>query len=226
MASKNTAGRMKVIYAFLLLFGPALLLIFLSTRGCKHNFERLDDYGKANSFSFIDSRGKEFTETDFKDEIVLIACLQQSCPDSCSVNFWSFNQMLYQSIRKGQEKSNRVKIITFIVDANGNPVEDLSLVHELIQDKVKDYDPNVWYIASGDVKAAFDWHDRGKSLLQESQKELGKNPYQRMMLLIDESGHLRMIAKNTEIEGTIRTMKNHIALLQKEHDIDKKNNKK
>ena len=40
-----------------------------------------------------------------------------------------------------------------------------------------------------------------------------------MMLLVDKSNHLRMILSGNS-EGMIRKMKQHIALLQKQYDIE------
>ena len=44
------AGPLKTVFALLLLFGPALFLILISTRGCEHKFKVLDDYGPIASY--------------------------------------------------------------------------------------------------------------------------------------------------------------------------------
>jgi hypothetical protein len=49
---KKKAGSYKAAFTMLLLFGPALLLIFISTRGCEHKFKKLDDYGRVPNFEF------------------------------------------------------------------------------------------------------------------------------------------------------------------------------
>ena len=69
MARKSTAGRMKVAIAFLLTFGPAFLLVFMSTRGCRHKFKTLDDFGAAKKYEITDSRGIKMTSADFDGKI-------------------------------------------------------------------------------------------------------------------------------------------------------------
>ena len=105
MAVKNTAGRLKVMYAFLLLFGPAILLVFISTRGCEHKFKTLDDFGAVTDYSFTDARGKKFSSKDFKGDVVLITTLQETCPDTCSISFWHMNQAIYQHIKNNKRKA-------------------------------------------------------------------------------------------------------------------------
>ena len=100
MAKKNSAGRIKVVYAFLLLFGPAFILIFFSTRGCQHKFKELDDYGAAVSYSFVDAHGKQYTSADFADKVVLVSTIQPTCPDSCATSLWHLDQLIYQKIRR------------------------------------------------------------------------------------------------------------------------------
>ena len=43
MKKKVSGIKIRGILATLLVFGPALLLVFIGTRGCEHNFKELDD---------------------------------------------------------------------------------------------------------------------------------------------------------------------------------------
>lgn len=215
MAGKHTAGRMKVIYAFLLLFGPAILLIVISTRGCDHKFVKLDDYGPANSYSFTDARGKTFSEKDFKGKIVLIANLQETCPDSCALSFTSVDLLIYQRLCRGNK--DWLKIITFATDIDGEPVTDLSGLNEFLHDKVEGYDPDVWYLASGDARGVFNLTHNDANLLEKGDQYYGGEAFQELMLLADHENHLRMVL-NGHTEGMVRKMKEHVALLQKEYD--------
>ena len=95
------AGRNKIV-AILVLLLPAFLLVFLSTRGCDHKFKELPDYGKAIDYSFEGVNGKQYTSKDFKNEIVLISTIQETCPDSCAISFWHVDQSVYQKIRKNK----------------------------------------------------------------------------------------------------------------------------
>ena len=218
MAVKNTAGRLKVMYAFLLLFGPAILLVFISTRGCEHKFKTLDDFGAVMDYSFTDARGKKFTSKDFKGDVVLITTLQETCPDTCSISFWHMNQAIYQHIKNNKRKKmKRVRIISFVTDGEGNPVKDLSVLRQSMEDNVLEYDPDTWILASGDSKKVYDIERNNKSLLAEGDEFFGGQAFQELILLVDKQNHLRMVLSGTS-EGMIRRMKEHIALLQKQYD--------
>lgn len=220
MASIKTAGRIKVIMAFLLLFGPAFLLVFISTRGCEHKFKTLDDFGKAHNYSFTDARGKKYSYKDFEDKIVLITTLQETCPDSCAISFWHMNQAIYQHIRTNKKKMKQVRIISFATDGKGKPLKDLSVIRQSVEDNVMEYDPDIWYIASGDVEKLYDFERNDKSLLQEGDEFFGGQAFQELVLLLDKQNHLRMVLSGTS-EGMIRRMKEHVALLQKQYDKER-----
>ena len=100
MAKSNSkAGSLKSVFALLLLFGPALILIFISTRSCEHKFKELDDYGAIPTFSLKDANGKVYTNDSFKNQIVLYTTIQPSCPDSCGITIWHLDQLMYQRRR-------------------------------------------------------------------------------------------------------------------------------
>ncbi|NRA11519.1 MAG: hypothetical protein HRT57_06165, partial [Crocinitomicaceae bacterium] len=84
MASKKTAGRLKVALSFVLLFGPAFLLVLISTRSCTHKFKQLPDLGEVAEYTFTDIDGKKRSFKDFEGEIVLATTLQVSCPNNCA----------------------------------------------------------------------------------------------------------------------------------------------
>lgn len=220
MASIKTAGRMKVIMAFLLLFGPAFLLVFISTRGCEHKFKTLEDFGKADEYSFTDARGKKFSYKDFEDKIVLVTTIQETCPDSCAISFWHMNQAIYQHIRTNKKKMKQVRIISFATDGKGKPLKDLTTIRQSMEDNVLEYDPDIWFIASGDVEKLYDFERNDKSLLQEGDEFFGGQAFQELVLLLDKKNHLRMVLSGTS-EGMIRRMKEHVALLQKQYDKER-----
>lgn len=220
---KTFAGRSKVFVAFLLVFGPALLLIVIGTRGCDHKFKQLDDYGLVKSVPFLID-GKKTTFADFKGDVLVITTLQKTCPEDCAVSFWHINQMIYQHIRKNKRKKLKsVKIISFVTDGKGNvlPDEDLQIVKDALKDNVELYDPSLWMIASGDARAIYGFKHNGQNLLQKGKKYYGGEGYQELILLLDKQGHLRMVLPGNE-EGLVRRMKEHIALLQKQYDKNRK----
>jgi len=193
-------------------FGPALLLIFIGTRSCEHNFEELEDYGPVNEFEFTDANGVKRNSREFKDDVVLVNVLQSSCPDSCSVLMWHINQTIYQHIWKNKtKKTKQIRMISFLTDGKGNSVKDLSVINDAINDLAENYDPSIWILASGDVRSIYNLENNGISLIDE------KSNFQELMLLIDKQHHLRMVLSGN-VEGQIRRMKQSMALLQKQYD--------
>ena len=225
MAERTKAGRIKVIYAFILLFGPALFLIFISTRGCNHKFKTLDDYGQAVNYRIRTDDGKTYRSKDFQGDIIIVTTLQETCPHDCSVSFWHLDQSIYQHIRKNsRKKMKQVRIISFVTDGKGNPVEDLSVIRQAIEDNVEGYDPKIWILASGDVRAMYDFEHNGQSLLQNETEGSAQPSFEELMLLLDKNNHLRMVLSG-KTEGMIHRMKEHIALLQKQYDKEKSDRK-
>lgn len=224
MASKKSAGRTKSIVAFSILFGPALFLVIIAlvgARSCEHKFKVPDDYGQLIDYSFTDARGKKLTSKDFKNNVVLINVMQPKCPDSCGISFWHVNQHIYQPVRKSKKKLGSVRIISFVTDGKGNPVSDIEQVSDMLKDRVEGYDPEIWYVASGDSKSIYDMESNGETLLQVGDDKFGGEGYQELMLLADKENHLRMVLPG-DSEGMVRRMKEHVALLQKVYDKEKK----
>jgi ABC-type enterochelin transport system substrate-binding protein len=108
-----------------------------------------------------------------------------------------------------------------VTDGKGNPVTDLKQVSDMVNDRVEAYDPDIWYIASGESKQIYDMENNGETLLQTGDDKFGGEGYQELMLLADKQNHLRMVLPG-DSEGMIRRMKEHIALLQKLYDKEKK----
>lgn len=209
---------MKVGIAFLLLFGPAFLLVFFSTRSCENKFKELDDFGQANSYAFIDTEGKKRTDQDFKGDVVLVTTIQESCPDSCAISFFHLQQTIYQHIFQNKRKQlKQVRIISFATDGFGNPLDDVSSIEAMLKDRVPNYDPKLWILAKGDAKQVYDFKRNNQNLLQEGDEFYGGQAFQELMLLLDKQNHLRMVLRGDQ-EGLIRRMKQHIALLQKQYD--------
>ncbi|AEA43904.1 SCO family protein [Fluviicola taffensis] len=219
MAKSNTkAGSLRAVFPLLLLFGPALILIFISTRGCEHKFKQLDDYGVIPTYSLKDANGKVYTNKSFDNEIVLYTTIQPSCPDSCGITIWHLDQLIYQTLRENKKKLHHVKLVSILTDGNGNPDQRIKDVQFMLKDRVEGFDPSIWIILAGDAKSIFNMKHNGQSLLQEDKKYFGGNGFQELMLLSDKKNHLRMVLPG-KTEGTIRTMRDHMALLEKEYDI-------
>ncbi len=204
-----------------MVFGPALFLILISTRGCKHKFQTLDDYGQVTAYTFTDSYGKTHHAKEFQGEIILITTIQKTCPWECSVSFWRLNQIVYQHIRKNSHKKlKRVRIISFVTDGKGKPAKNIAMVRQMMEREVEGYDPKLWIVATGDVRSIYDIENNNQTLLQTGNQFYGGEAFQELMLLTDKQNHLRMVLKGNQ-EGLIRRMKESIALLLKQYDKDR-----
>ena len=207
-----TKKRFNKFIGFILVFGPALLLIFIGTRSCEHKFEELADYGPVAEFEFTDANGNLRNSKEFKDEIILINVLQSTCPDSCSVLMWHLNQTIYQHVWKNKtKKTKKIRMISFLTDGEGNPVKDLSVINDAVNDLTENYDPSIWILATGKVQDIYNLESNGVSLTDEQAN------FQELMLLVDKQHHLRMVLSG-KVEGQIRRMKQSMALLQKQYD--------
>jgi cytochrome oxidase Cu insertion factor (SCO1/SenC/PrrC family) len=225
MAVKKTAGLTKRILLTVILFGPALIMVFVGLQRCNHKFKVLDDYGVATNYQFTDAQGRKHKSEDFKGKIVLVTTLQPTCPENCAIAVWPLNHSIYQKIRKNKKKLGSVRIISFVTDGEGNPLKDLSAVDDMLRDQIEGYDPDIWMLASGDPKQLYDFEHNDQELLQQGDEYYGGEAYQELMLLLDKENHLRMVLPGTE-EGLVRRMKEHVALLRKQYDKEAANGEK
>ena len=215
---RNIFVRLKKISSVLLvLFAPAFILIFISTRGCKHKFKELDYFGLAENYIFFDSQGEKHSTEEFQDYTVLINVLQPSCPYDCSISFHHFNHLIYQKMCRKSYEEGSLRIITFVTDGEGNPIKDISSVRQMLLNQVEDYDPKVWIVASGEPEKLFNFSQNNSSLLQEGDEYYGGHAFQELMLLLDKKNNLRMVLPGNS-EGLVRRMSESIALLKKEYD--------
>jgi hypothetical protein len=218
--SSSKAGPLRTVFALLLLFGPASFLVFISTRSCEHKFKQLDDYGAVPAYSFKDAYGKSYTEKSFRDKIVIFTTIQPGCPDSCAVSTWQIDQQIYQLLRKNNKKLGHVKLVSFVTDGKGNPSDAVKNVEYTLRDQVQGYDPSIWILAEGDARSLYNIRHNGASLLQKGSKYFGGEAFQELMLLVDKRNHLRMVL-NGKTESMVRTMKQHLVLLEKQYDLEK-----
>jgi len=104
-----------------------------------------------------------------------------------------------------------------VTDSKGNPYSNLNDVEFMLKDQVEKYDSSVWILANGDAKSLYNISRNGENLLMKGNQYFGGEAFQELMLLVDKRNHLRMVLKGNS-EGMIRKMKEHIALLDKQHD--------
>ena len=224
----KTAVRSKKrsLFALTLVFGPALILIFMATRGCDHRFKTLADYGLVStpSFTVYNHKGKQqLTLQDYQDQIVLINTLQTTCPHNCGLAFFPLTQNIYKDFRTNKRKKlKQVRMLSIVVDSLGNPVSEEALldIQDMLRSRVEGYDPEIWQLVSADPKIFYNLTNNGQKLIVKDTKYFGGVSYNELIMLLDKNNHLRMVL-NGHTEGMIRKMKEHLALLIKQYDKER-----
>ncbi len=224
----KTAVRSKKrsLFALTLVFGPALILIFMATRGCDHRFKTLADYGLVStpSFTVYNHKGKQQqTLQDYQDQIVLINTLQTTCPHNCGLAFFPLTQNIYKDLRTNKRKKlKQVRMLSIVVDSLGNPVSEEALldIQDMLRSRVEGYDPEIWQLVSADPKIFYNLTNNGQKLIVKDTKYFGGVSYNELIMLLDKNNHLRMVL-NGHTEGMIRKMKEHLALLIKQYDKER-----
>lgn len=218
--------RGRSILALALVFGPALFLIFMATRGCDHRFKQLSDYGlvKTPTFSVYNHLGKQKRSLqDYQDQVVIINTIQITCPYQCGLAFFPLTQNIYKDLRTNKRKKlKQVRMLSIVVDSLGQPVSEAALldVQDMLRSKVEGFDPELWQLIKADPHDFFNITNNGQNLIVKDKKYFGGVSYNELILLIDKKNHLRM-ALNGHTEGMIRKMKEHLALLMKQYDKER-----
>jgi hypothetical protein len=218
--NKMKAGRTKPILMLLMVFGPALFLIFVSLNRCEHKFEQLPIYGSVGAYEFTAVDGSLISNATQKDKVTLFSTIQTSCPQNCAIDLMKYNLMIYQHYRKYQKKMSHIKFVSIVTDEDGHPVDDISDIEYLMYDKIQGYDPSIWTLVKGDPGQVYDIENNGVNLYKErNDSSFATKPFLEMLLIVDKENNLRLVRKGN-VEGLIRDFKEHIALLQKQYDKD------
>ena len=221
-----TRSKKRSILALSLVFGPALFLIFIATRGCDHRFKQLADYGlvKAPTFSVFNHKGKQqLGLQDYQNQVVIITTLQTTCPHQCGLAFFPLTQNLYKDLRTNKRKKlKQVRLLSIVVDSLGRPVSEADIldIQDMLRSRVEGYDPELWQLVSADPAVFYDLTNNGQKLIVKDAKYFGGVSYNELIMLLDKKNHLRMVL-NGHTEGMIRKMKEHLALLMKQYDKER-----
>jgi hypothetical protein len=225
-ANAASRSKRKSVLALTLVFGPALFLIFMATRGCDHRFKKLADFGlvETPTFSVYNHKGKQqLSLKDYQDQVVLITTLQTTCPHDCGLAFFPLTQNLYKDLRTNKRKKlKQVRMLSIVVDSLGNPVSEAQLldIQDMLRTRVEGYDPELWQLVAADPKIFYNLSNNGQKLIVKDKKYFGGVSYNELIMLLDKKNHLRMVL-NGHTEGMIRKMKEHLALLMKQYDKER-----
>ena len=55
-------------------------------------------------YSFEDINGKKRNAKEFRNKIVLVTTIQETCPDSCAIRLWNLNQQSTNTSRTTRKR--------------------------------------------------------------------------------------------------------------------------
>jgi len=203
-------------------FGPAAFLIMITMGKCEHNFHELPIYSEMPPYEFIGADGKVVNNKTQEGKITLFTTLQTSCPQNCAIDIYKFNLQIYQDYRKSQKRLGHVKIISIVTDKEGNPVDNLDEILFTMNDMFEGYDSTIWNLVTGDPRQVYDVENNGVNLYSTTSDEAfaGKS-FLETMLIVDKQNQLRLVRRGNQ-EGLIRDFKQHVSLLDKQYDRERK----
>lgn len=208
---------------FILLFGPALLIITFG-RGCSSHYQELESYGSVGEFEFRFLDNTTFNQDSLKGKITIFTTYQVTCPDSCGIDLWFMREQLFKKIYNNRKKLPHVQIISILTDIEGNPIvldedSDFGIRDVVIKGlKKQEYNKSIWRLVSGDPAQLYDLEHNGVNLYTaKDDKFLSGKVYLESLLLVDEQGELRFVRYGRS-ESMIRDFHEGFMLLEKEFE--------
>ena len=194
----------------LVLFGPGLLIYFFA-KTLSNKFVELpyigqyslekDSNGKIDTiqyqvpdFSFTNIHGAKITSATTENQFLIFTTLQNSCPDTCGVYLYHFNELFYEKVKKNKDNYNNVKFYSILTDQDGHAISKPSskLLEALA---VLEQDTSVWQIIIGDPSQVFSFDYNGKNFMElpatKSNFEIGSKAFVSALVLVDRKKHIR-----------------------------------
>ena len=195
MEDKKKPGFRKWIILILVLLGPGIALYTCSKKiasQAKQKMIPLPVIGTLDDFHLTKEDGEVITLESLKGQITIISTIQNTCPDSCGIQLSQANELLYETIYTYREEQSEVKIMSIAMDSEGKPIEDFSKVNFVLNKYIRNYDPTIWSVVTGNAESFYDVVINGNRLYdQESKGSYGGKLYMSSLLLIDKSGQVR-----------------------------------
>ncbi|MDX1349811.1 MAG: hypothetical protein R3279_06180 [Putridiphycobacter sp.] len=194
----------------LVLFGPGLLIYFFA-KTLSNKFIELPYLGKYqvvdNSngtkdtiqytippFKFTTIDGKSVTSQSTQNEFLIFTTIQNSCPDTCGVYLYHFNELFYEKVKKNKDSYNNVKFYSILTDENGRAITQPSskLLEAL---SVLNQDTSIWQIVVGEPAQVFSFDYNGQNFMDlpatATNFEIGQKAFVNSLLLVDQNKHIR-----------------------------------
>ncbi|MFK8044999.1 MAG: hypothetical protein AB8B72_05865 [Crocinitomicaceae bacterium] len=194
----------------LVFFGPGLIIYFFA-KNINNKFIQLPFIGEYTVvenpsgendtiqyripyFQFKTVSGEIVNSNTTANEFLIFTTIQNSCPDTCGVYLYHFNELFYDKVKKNKDNYNNVKFYSILTDENGNSINKPSskLLEAL---SVLKQDTSVWQIVIGNPAQVYDFNYNGSDFLKlpatSSNFEIGKKAFVNSLLLVDREKHIR-----------------------------------
>ncbi len=194
----------------LVLFGPGLL-IYIFAKTLNNKFVELPFIGpyevvknaegefdtihyKLPEFNFASVDGREISNQTTKDQFLVFTTIQNSCPDTCGIYLYHFNELFYDKVKKNKDNYNNVKFYSILTDKDGNMLQSPS--SKLLEAIAKiEQDTSIWQIVIGDPAQIFSFNYNGADFMSlpstSSNYEIGAKAFVNSLLLVDKEKHIR-----------------------------------
>jgi protein SCO1/2 len=230
MSNKERSLTSKILL-FAGMFGfPAFFILFFAFG--KQNFEYLHYYGdhtivtkevdgkevtdtiyyKVPQYKFNTPDGGILTHKDFKDKIVIVNFIQMDCPNTCNLDFFSFQKYVANEVI-ANDGFKDVEIISCVLDSN--------ITNERIQEFIEyhEIDTDRWHIVTGNMAQIYDTDMKIQNPWHAVDTDYGYPKVAHIMtLLLDQERHIRGKYITTQTSENKRVTKEISILLREQEE--------
>jgi cytochrome oxidase Cu insertion factor (SCO1/SenC/PrrC family) len=105
-------------------------------------------YYQVPAYAFLNKKGDTITQENFDGNYLIVTVLFKTCPHQCPMPFEQFKYLFYKDLAKNKSKFDDVKILSHVVDANP---EDLNQLYRFLE-----VDSLRWTLVTGEHNAIYD----------------------------------------------------------------------
>lgn len=161
------------------------------------------------SFTFNTMNG-QVDEKDFEGKYLIVSFLYKTCPHDCNLPFEQFKYFLYNDLAKNKSKFADVHILSHVIGANPNELEELY--------KYLEIDKNRWTLATGDDNSIYNVNLLKQNPWTTADPNNGfeKGAYG-LILLLDKQRHIRGVYQCNRTSEFDR-LEDELVLVKREDD--------
>jgi protein SCO1 len=167
-------------------------------------------YYQVPAYAFINKQGDTITQENFDGKYLIVTVLFKTCPHQCPMPFEQFKYLFYKDLAKNKSKFDDVHILSHVVDAQPNELENLY--------DILGIDDNRWTLATGLNNAIYDVNLLKKNPWQEKtpNSNLERGAYE-LILLLDKQRHIRGVYQSNKSSEFDR-LEDELVLIKREDD--------